>query len=291
MEIRHFITFKTIVEQGGFIRAAQILNYAQSSITSHIQVLEEYYGQPVFDRFGKSVRLNSFGELVYEHALTLIACYEDVCRLKHESAEPSGVLRIGVPESTMLYRLSPVLRRYKALYPKVEVRMQNIICPVMRQELKKGNLDVAVLLDRNVDEPELVNTLLSVESMSIVMPREYPADKLVESSGYSVLYTEQGCSYRHIFEQLLADRGIKVESVIETGSVEVIKQYVLCNIGVSFLPTVVIRKELEQGLLKHEQWENSDPIKIQLLHHKEKWLSPALSEFMRIAAAHSVDWR
>lgn len=40
MEIRHFITFKKIVELGSFTRASENLGYAQSSISSHIQMLE-----------------------------------------------------------------------------------------------------------------------------------------------------------------------------------------------------------------------------------------------------------
>jgi len=41
MEIRHLITFKTIVEKGGFNKTAEHLGYAQSSITTHIKELEQ----------------------------------------------------------------------------------------------------------------------------------------------------------------------------------------------------------------------------------------------------------
>lgn len=290
MEIRHFITFKTIVEQGSFIRAAENLNYAQSSVTSHIQTIEEYYGQPVFDRLGKRVQLNSFGELVYRHAVVLLSCYDDVCSLKHETAEPSGTLRIGVPESTMLYRFSPVLQRYKSLFPKVEVVLQNLLCPVMRQALRQGRLDFAVILDREVQDPDLTAQTLCVEPMSLVMPLEYPADELVESPAHAVLYTEWGCSYREIFERMLRDKGIGAESIIETASVEVIKQYILCNIGISFLPDIVVHNELKQGVLKHVPWSGPELMKVQVVHHKDKWLSPAMREFINIAVAESAQW-
>ncbi|WP_432736955.1 LysR family transcriptional regulator [Maridesulfovibrio sp. FT414] len=291
MEIRNFLSFKTVVEQGSFIKAAQSLNYAQSSITSHVQALEEYYGQPVFDRLGKKVQLNSFGKLVYQHALVLLSSYEDMLRLKHKSAEPSGTLRIGVPESTMLYRLSPVLQRYKTVYPKVEVVMQSLTCPQMRQELRESRLDMAIILDRERSEEDLVCRVLSVEPMALVMPRDYPADDLIESGSHAVLYTEQGCSYRIIFENLLRERGFRAESIIETASVEVIKQYILCNIGVSFLPLVVVRKELDSGLLKSVPWNDPNPVKIQLVRHKDKWISPAMFEFIRIAEEEALSWK
>ncbi|WP_319780344.1 LysR family transcriptional regulator [Maridesulfovibrio sp.] len=290
MEIRHLLSFKEIVEQGSFMKAAQLLNYAQSSITSHVRVIEDFYGQPVFDRLGKRVVLNSFGERLYHRVLPLLAGYDDLCGLKNEVGEPAGQLRIGAPESTMLYRLSPVLQKYKSLYPKVELIMHNSTCPDMRGLLRDGSLDMAVLLDRMVDEDELTCKPLFDEPMCVVLPREYPADELIYSPSHAVLYTEAGCSYRQIFQQLLADKDIKADNIIETASVEVIKQYLLCNIGVSFLPGIVVRKELSNGRLKAIPWKSLNPILIQIVHHKDKWISPAMKEFMRLLEEAALGW-
>lgn len=53
MESRHLFTFLVVVEVGSFTRAAQKLDYAQSSITAQIQALEAELGQPLFDRISK----------------------------------------------------------------------------------------------------------------------------------------------------------------------------------------------------------------------------------------------
>ncbi|VFQ42494.1 LysR family transcriptional regulator [Desulfoluna butyratoxydans] len=291
MDIRHFRTLKAIVEQGSFINAARALNYAQSSITSHVKAIEDYYDQPVFDRIGKRVVLNAFGAEVYRHALVLLVGYEDICNLKNDTDEPSGSIRIGVPESTMLYRLSPVLQRYKSQYPKVEIIMQNALCPVMRRFLKEGDLDLGLLLEQDVPEPELAKKLLLKEPMSIVLPRQYPADDLVSSERHVILYTEKGCNYRKVFQRLLEEKGIQTDNVIETASVEVIKKYVLCDIGVSFLPTIVIKDELARGELKHVPWESDDPVELKIAYHKDKWLTPAMKEFIRFVSAEAAQWQ
>lgn len=290
MEIRHLLSFKEIVEQGSFIKAAKVLNYAQSSVTSHVRAIEEFYGRPVFDRLGKRVVLNSFGERIYRRVLPLLSGYDDLCALKHEVGEPAGQLRIGAPESTMLYRLSPVLQKYKSMYPKVDLIMHNSTCPAMRGLLRDGSLDLAVLLDRVIEEDELVCKPLFDEPMHVVLPREYPADELINSPSHAVLYTETGCSYRQIFQRLLAEKGISTENIIETASVEVIKQYLLCNIGVSFLPEIVVRKELADGNLKGIPWKSIDPVRVQIVHHKDKWLSPAMEEFIRLLEDAAVGW-
>lgn len=290
MEIRNFLTFKAIVEQGSFVKAARTLHYAQSSVTSHIKALEDYYGQPVFDRIGKSVVLNTFGQLVYKHASVLLAAYDDVLALKDETGDPMGRLRIGAPESTLLYRLAPVLRRYKELHPQVELVMENATCPQMRLALRSGELDMGILLEQVGNEPDLERLLLFEEPMSIVMPKEYPGDDLSSENSYTILYTEAGCSYRAIFQRLLEERGVGTDNVIETASLEVIKQYILCGMGVSFLPTVVVQKELAAGELKHVPWQTLDPVVIQIVRHKDKWISPAMAAFTRILQEEARRW-
>ena len=61
MEIRHLITFKSIVDLGGFSKAAVHLGYAQSTVTTIIQALEQELGVPLFDRIGKKVQLTEVG--------------------------------------------------------------------------------------------------------------------------------------------------------------------------------------------------------------------------------------
>lgn len=61
MELRHLQTFITIVELEGFTKAAEHLGYAQSTITSHIQILENELGEALFDRLGKKIVLTSVG--------------------------------------------------------------------------------------------------------------------------------------------------------------------------------------------------------------------------------------
>jgi DNA-binding transcriptional LysR family regulator len=57
---------------------------------------------------------------------------------------------------------------------------------------------------------------------------------------------------------------------METASIEVIEQYGLCGIGVSFLPMVVIRRELEAGALKCTPWQTTSSVVIQMIRHKDK---------------------
>ena len=108
--------------------------------------------------------------------------------------------------------------------------------------------------------------------------------------GFSVLYTEEGCSYRGIFQTLLANADINADNIIETTSVEVIKRYVLCGIGISFLPFITVENEIESGSIRHIPWESDSPVILQLAYHKDKWIKPAMAEFTRMIKEEAAGW-
>ena len=62
MELRNIKSFLKIAECGSFSQAANYLGYAQSTVTFHIQQLEEELGYSLFERIGKKISLTSYGE-------------------------------------------------------------------------------------------------------------------------------------------------------------------------------------------------------------------------------------
>ncbi|GAE29926.1 LysR family transcriptional regulator [Halalkalibacter hemicellulosilyticus] len=124
MELRHLITFRTIVDLGGFNKAAQKLGYAQSSITAHIKELETELGYPLFDRLGKKVTLTQTGRRFLPYALDIITLYTKSKEMIKESDEPSGELTIGVSESLMIYWFPIIIMNFMGQYPNVQLTVK-----------------------------------------------------------------------------------------------------------------------------------------------------------------------
>lgn len=284
MEVRNFVTFITIVETGSFIEASKRLNYAQSSITSHIKAIEEYYEQPVFDRLGKQVILNSFGESVYEKATKMLLNYDDLCSLKLATGKVSGKIRIGAYESMIIYRLSPLLQMYKTRFPDVEIAIQTPNTSLeMANSLKNGEIDIAFFLDTKIENKEFHVKDLCEERVCIVYPENFSPDSLSQSTKYSLIYSLKGCSYRKIFQDYLDQQGITSRNTIETDSLELIKQYILCGVGISLLPVITVKEEIASGKITHIPLELINPLLIQIAYHKEKKLSLQMQEFLDLA--------
>ncbi len=80
LELRHLQTFQVVAATKNFNRAAEQLGYSQSSVTSHIQLLENALGRPLFERerFSKKVELTEFGRQTVKNSEKLLALAAEV---------------------------------------------------------------------------------------------------------------------------------------------------------------------------------------------------------------------
>src|SRR5271155_1793940 len=109
MDFDHLTTFLEIAKQGSFSRAGQKLFRSQPAVSAQIRQLEQEYGQKLFDRVGKSVRLTSAGEALFEYAVRMLALRnESLHAVADQSSDPRGTLAVGANEATCLYVLPGV---------------------------------------------------------------------------------------------------------------------------------------------------------------------------------------
>lgn len=292
MDIRQFITFKKIAEVGNFTKAAEELGYAQSSVTAHIQALESHLKTVLFDRIGKSIELTASGIQLLEYVNELLEVYRKIESISTVEAAPKGTIKIGVPETLMLYRLDKLFKTYKELYPEVTIIMTDTPASRLVEALSKGELDLAFILDHLVDHPDFMVYPLIEEKMCFIYPPDLDSPKLSKlPRELAVFLTEDGCSYRYLFEHALKDNGAYAENIIETWSIETIKRCVMNSIGMSYLPMVTVAQEIKTGLLQYEPTSNEDKKMVsQIAYHKKKWLSPAIKAFLDLTLELAKTW-
>ena len=97
--------FRTVVDEGGVVRAATKLNRVQSNVTTRIRQLEQHVGARLFRREGRSIRLSAEGHtlLIYADRLLRLA---DEAVSQMRTGKPRGIFRLGSLESTAGTRLA-----------------------------------------------------------------------------------------------------------------------------------------------------------------------------------------
>ncbi|MBJ8052909.1 LysR family transcriptional regulator [Bacillus cereus] len=295
MEIRHLKTFKTIVELGGYTRAADYLGYAQSTITGHIQAMEQEMGHPLFNRLGKKMVLTDVGKHLIPYANEMIDLFEKAKQVPSAENEIRGKIIIGAPESLTIYRLPSILHEYKKKFPNVQITLKPSTCLELRNDLRNGHVDLAFLLETERHEEDLKIEQLVIEQLAFVFPKDYivtetDSNTVQFTKEETFLYTEHGCSYRTYFEHYLQKQGIKHESTFEFWSIEAIKQCVMCGLGISLLPVITVAQECHDKKLQAVVTDEAQ-FATQIAYHKNKWISPALKELLTIVQDHAKGWR
>ncbi|MDR6856840.1 LysR family transcriptional regulator [Variovorax sp. WS11] len=232
--------FRTVVSEGGVIRAAGKLNRVQSNVTTRIRQLEERLGHRLFLRQGRSLALAPAGRKLLPYADRLLRLAEEA-ESELRSEVPAGTFRLGSLESTAGSRLPPVLSRYHKLYPGVVVELVSGTTGALLKRLEAFEVEAAFVSQPfsaagfeslAVFEEELV--LITARSVASVTR---PGDL----AGATLIAFAQGCSYRRLLEQWLGKGGVLPSRSLEFSSYQAMIACVAAGTGFAIVPLSVLK--------------------------------------------------
>ncbi len=283
MELRQLQTFLTLSELKNFTKTAAKLGYSQSNITAQIKQLEQELGKPLFNRLGHSVTLT-------EDGYTLIPYATKILSLSQEAVETLAVklhtiISIIASESLCTYRLPQLLNDFRQSHPEVEFHIQLLDTNDYYTPLASGQADIAYVLQKPATHPYVKNLLTCNECIgSFCAPNYSLLQKntltATDFNEIPLILTGSGCNYRGVFVAELSQANITPNIILETSSLQVIKEMALSGIGICVLPHMAVTKEVNDGRLLQLPYEMNYGFSSQLMIHKDKICSTALQEFI-----------
>ncbi|WNR46473.1 LysR family transcriptional regulator [Paenibacillus roseipurpureus] len=284
MDLTYFRTFREVARRKSFTRAAEELGYAQSSITMQIQKLEREYGVPLFERYGRQLRLTPPGETLLVLTLQMLELYDQSKEMI--ASQVSGTLTIGTIHSLAAYYLPPFLHELKKLYPTLNIQLFPDSEASILAKVKDGDYDIGLLLDQYPADPSLACTKVREEQLVVIAPQDHPLSRESHISisalgAYEFIVTEEGCIYRGKFERLLKEQAIALQIGFELGNIETIKHCVMSGLGLALLPLITVESELELGKLVRLPFTHTQlAMDLQFVLHPKKWMSQPLQAFI-----------
>ena len=231
--------FRTVVDEGGVVRAANKLNRVQSNVTKRIRQLEEHLGTRLFRRDGRSIRLSAEGHNLLTYADRLLRPADETVS-EMRTGKPKGVFKLGSLESTAGSRLAPILSRYHGAYPDVVVELATgttgaLVTRVMNFELE------AAFVSEPFTAPSLQTRPVFEEQLVLVTSKAIGAVTGPADLGRSTLIAfPQGCSYRRRIEEWLGIANMMPERIMEFGSYQAMIACVAAGTGFAVVPKSVL---------------------------------------------------
>lgn len=246
--------FEAVARLGSYTRAAEEIHLTQPAVSIQIKRLEENVGLPLFEQVGKKLYLTEAGRELREAArdvLDRLDALDGV--LEGLRGEVAGTLRITVV-TTAKYFLPHLLGTFLRRYPRVEPRLRVTNRAAVLASLADNEDDLYVM--GRVPEGMQVERYPFLENILVVGAHpEHPLATrhdipLSDLAKERFLTREAGSGTRMAVERLFDEEGLGVNTYMELGSDEAIKQGVMAGLGVGALSLHNVHLEVAAGQIK-----------------------------------------
>jgi len=199
-------------------------------------------GAELLDRSVKPPRLNSLGSRVLEQARDLLQRAESLKSLTSSSAEPHGLLRMGISFALAEGALIEPIRALTEKYPKVHVQLSS---EQLIPRLQAGELDVAVVPlpeGRTAPQP-LVTNIIASDRMEIVQCAAGNVNGDWKSLGRAPwVLNPPGCFLRASLIDRMQRAGLAPMIAAEVNNIQMQLAFVEAGHGVGLLPARFIAR-------------------------------------------------
>lgn len=254
LNFNHLRYFWAVAHEGSLTRAAERLNVSQSALSVQIQKLEHQMGHPLFERVGKRLVLTEAGLIALDYADTVFeAGNELMSTLDGRPRANRQVLRVGalttLSRNFQLEFLQPLVGR-----TDVELIVRSGTIRDLLAQLQAHVIDVVLSNSagpRDARAP-FRSHLLNEQPVSLVgRPRpsksrfRFPEDLRTEP----ILLPSLDSDIRIGFDRLLDLAGIRPIILAEVDDMAMLRLLARERGGVTLVPPIVVRDELESGVL------------------------------------------
>jgi DNA-binding transcriptional LysR family regulator len=288
MDLDQLKTFVEVARLGNFSRAAEKVLRSQPAVSAQIRQLEQEYGQRLFDRNAKSVRLTPAGEVVLDYARQLLALQAKSQRaVSEQDSVRSGTLSIGANEGTFLYVLPRVLAKYHKQFPKVKISVYRSFTHKVTGKVEEGAVDLAVLtMPVKSTSLEIIpvfrDRILLMTGPTSPLFRQKSAT-LEEVAAQPIIAPKTG-SIRKLMERHLRPFREDLNVTMELTSVVMIKRFVRAGFGVSLICRSFAAENVQRGEVRLLKIEGLDLWReLALVYRKDRSLPMVASAFVEIA--------
>lgn len=230
-------TFLAIARYGTFSAAGERIGLTQSAVSAQVKRLEDDLRIALFERYGRSARLNDAGRALVDMAEQLLGSYEEIREQLHGKL-PVGTIRIGAIPTAQIGLLPNALVEFRHRFPNVDIKIKPGTSAQLLDQLDADELDMAIVIRPPFDLPRQLHwEALLHEPYVLIAPAGIRAKtpmQIFEEHPF-IRYDRLSFGGRPV-QRFLASQRISVKDFVELKELEAIVRMVELGLGVSIIP-------------------------------------------------------
>ncbi len=250
MDLLSLRYFQVVARHEHISRAATELRVAQPSLSRTIARLESDLGVPLFDRRGRTIRLNRFGATFLRRVNRALTELDDARR---ELTDAAGLEHgtVAVASETLL-SLTEFLPAFRARYPDVELQLYQSTAERMARQLAAHEIDLC-LASQDITGPAIRTVELFREPVLLAVPLSHPLaahDSVpIESlAGEPIITTRVGYWQRTLTDRLFAAAGLTPNITVEGDELAAVQYLVTVGLGIGLIPEMSLRSRAQTAV-------------------------------------------
>jgi LysR family tcuABC transcriptional regulator len=254
MDLRQLRYFAEIIDSGSLSKASRQLFIAQPALSQQISKLEAEVGRPLLNRSSKGVTPTDNGLALYHHARLMLRQLDQALSIaRNESGEVHGMVSVGLPATTVSAIGMPLVQRVRERYPGILLNVVEGMSGHLAQMIRSGQLDLAVLFNRDAVPDLLVDTLLE-EELFVMLPKDSPLVgrrrttlTIAEAAALPLILPTGTHGLRRRISAEFEQRSLVARVVAEIDSLSLLMNCVYAGMGATIKPMAAILQEGHRG--------------------------------------------
>jgi LysR family transcriptional regulator, putative pyruvate carboxylase regulator len=289
MNLKHLETFYYFCQSLSMSRAADQLSVSQPAVSQQLRNFEAECGVKLFYRDANQFKLTAMGEtlaLLNKRIFSRVAQMDEMLEKARKATEER--LRIGTTKAYAHTEMPDLIAQFQERFPRVHVNLSEGNSTDLIKRLRGRKEDLVVVARTEYDATLRAVPFARPEFVLVARP-DHPLARrgtisLSALNGESLIIREHGSGSRHAILRKLQQHGVTPSVVVESESLSFILGYIERKMGVSFILSHEIEKELAEGILKQINLEEGNIVfKADILTRRDEPMSAPMRYFLKIA--------
>lgn len=258
---------KAIAAEKNFTKAADILYLSQPSLSKQIKTLEKNLNIVLIQRENNKISFTENGKILLNYCERILPLCEECCRVLIDLKNGErGNLTIGANQTIGRYLLPKVLELFVKNYPHINLELKINSTRNITQSVKNKEVDIGLItgeIPKQFQKYILAEPFVEDEIILIVPNSHAFASKDILSKedlydlNFISLYSSS--TFQKLIDNVLIQNQIernRLKIILQLNSMEAIKAAVNLGLGVAFISSLAIEKEMELNSIKILKIEN-----------------------------------